>query len=268
MNQWTVDPRAEPIRLQGDRGAVLLLHGLTGSPYSVKPLAEALGAAGYDVSVPLLMGHGTSPEALHHTRWNDWLMSARHAFDELAQAHEKVFVGGLSLGALLTIVLAQERGAKVAGAILMATPLHLDFLSQNVLRIARTIPIASVFPYKMKKGGPDVSDPAVAAAMPSYDRTPIAAAVSFLDGQDIARERAPRLSVPVLVQHGRQDHVAPARNAREVYSLLRAPHRRMIIYPRSWHILPLDVEHEQVQRDVLAFVDDPIGFASGVEESP
>jgi carboxylesterase len=263
MNQWTVDPRAEPFRQKGDRGAVLILHGLTGSPYSVRPLAESLAAEGYDVSVPLLIGHGTSPEALQHARWNDWMMSARHAFEELAADHEQVIIGGLSLGALLTLVLAQERGGQVAAIFPMATPLTLDFVSQTVLSIARKVPLASVMPFAKKKRGPDVSDPAVAAAMPSYDCTPIAAAASLLDGQDIARERAPRLSVPTLILHGRQDHVAPARNASELYSLLRTPNRRQIIYPRSWHILPLDVEHDQVRRDVLGFVGDPIGFVNG-----
>ncbi len=268
MNQWTVDSRAEPFRQKGDRGAVLILHGLTGSPYSVRPIAEALAAEGYDVSVPLLMGHGTSPEALQHTRWNDWLMSARHAFDELAADHDQVFIAGLSMGALLTLVLAQERGGQVAGIIPMATPLTLDLLSQTVLSVGRTLPLASVWPFAKKKKGPDVSDPAVAAAMPSYDCTPIAAAVSLLDGQDVARERAPRLSVPVLILHGRQDHVAPARNAAALYNLLRTPYRRQIIYPRSWHILPLDVEHEQVQRDVLAFVEDPAAFVGRGEGAP
>ena len=75
----------------------------------------------------------------------------------------------------------------------------------------------------------------------------------------------PRLSAPVLTYRA-SDHVAPARNAQTLYGLLH-PHRRQIIYPRSWHILPLDVEHEQVRRDVVAFVEDPIGFVDGTEES-
>ena len=266
MTQWTVDPRAAPIRHRGDGGAVLLLHGLTGTPYTVKPIADALGAEGYDVYAPLLIGHGTAPEALRHTRWNDWLMSARHAFDELAENHEQVTIVGFSLGALLTLVLAQERGDKVAGIVTMAVPLALDVKTQFLLRLAANS-LSAVLPFSKKKNGPDVSDPGTAAAMPSYDRTPVDAAVSLLDGQVLARERAPRLSVPVLILHGRQDHVAPARNAQTLYGLLRTPHRRQIIYPRSWHILPLDVEHEQVRRDVVAFVEDPIGFVDGTEES-
>ena len=168
---------------------------------------------------------------------------------------------GLSMGALCATVLAHERGARVAGLAAMAIPLELSFKSQAVVELARKAPLLhTVMPYIPKKAGPDVSDPAVAAAMPSYDKIPLAAAASMVDGQRMARARIPRLSCPVLLQHGRGDHVAPVRNAQLALSLLRTRHKRAIIYPNSWHILPLDVDHEQVTADVLAFVADPQGF--------
>ncbi len=243
----------------GGPKAVLCLHGLTGTPYEIMPIARALAAAGHAVCAPRLVGHGTCPESLAQTRWSDWLASARIAFDSLASKHEQVFILGNSMGALVALVLAHERGARVAGVVAMATPLELQWKAQTLLTVARRVPLADALPYIAKRGGPDVSDPAVAAAMPSYDRIPIAAAQSLIEGQQAAEARAPRLSVPVLVQHGRHDHTAPVHNARRLHALLRTPHRRLAIYPRSWHILALDVEHEQVVADVLDFVSNPAG---------
>jgi carboxylesterase len=243
--------------------AILCLHGLTSTPFEWRPLTDTFTAHGHVVRAPRLVGHGTRPEVLQHTRWPDWLANARHAFDALAAEHETVFVIGLSMGALCGIVLAHERGARVAGLVAMATPLELGMKNQLTLAAANKIPLAAVMPFILKKSGPDVSDPAVAAAMPSYDRIPLAAAASMLDGQREAAGRLPRLACPVLVQHGRHDHVAPVRNADRVMDLLRTPHRRTILYPRSWHILPLDVEHERVIADALAFVEDPAGFTTG-----
>ena len=257
MNIDDVDPRARPIRYAGERGAVLMLHGLTGTPYTYGPLARLVADAGFAVYAPLLPGHGTSPERLQHTRWNDWLIAARRAFDELAQAHEAVFVIGFSMGGLLSIVVSQERGAQVSGLVVMGVPLVLDMKTQLLLEAGRYLPLAQFIPFAQKKDGPDVSDPAVAAAMPTYDSTPVAAAISLLDGQDMAKERASRLGIPVLVLHGRHDHVAPARNARLLMSLLNTPTKRMILYPHSWHIMTLDVDHEQLQDDVLAFLESP-----------
>jgi carboxylesterase len=235
--------------------AVLCLHGLTSTPYEMQPLASALARRGLHVLAPRLLGHGTRPECLAHTRWTDWLGSARQAFDGLAARHERVFIVGLSMGALLGIVLAHERGGRCPGLVLMGTPLRLDTRTQLAFRVIRALPLAEALPAYEKTDGPDVSDPAVAAAMPSYDRVPLAAAASLLDGQREALARLPRLRTPTLVLHGRQDHVAPVSNARRLYDSLRMPHRRLVIYPRSWHILPLDVESENVVRDVVDFVD-------------
>ena len=109
MVDYAVTPRAMPFEYPGDRGAVLLLHGLTGTPYTMRPLGQRLAEAGYHVYAPLIIGHGTAPEVLQHTRWNDWLISARRAFDRLNQIHERVFIVGFSMGGLLSIVIAQER---------------------------------------------------------------------------------------------------------------------------------------------------------------
>ncbi len=190
-------------------------------------------------------------------------MSAAHAFDEMAESHEKVSLVGFSMGALLSTILAHERGDRVAALVTMSPPLHLDFISQSLLSVGRRLPLASIMPYKRKATGPDVSDPAIAAAMPSYDRTPVAAAVSLIDAQEVARDRATRISVPTLVQHGRHDHTTPIRSGRAFYALLKTPHRRFISYPRSWHILPLDVDHQQVEDDVVSFLNDPKAFADG-----
>ncbi len=243
----------------GGPDAALCLHGLTGSPYEVRPVAEALADAGLRVRAPRLVGHGRTPKALQHTRWDDWLAAARRHFNELAEEHERIYLVGLSMGALCAIALAHERGARVAGVVSMATPLELEWKSQATLRLARRIPLADVLPFLAKTGGPDVSDAAVAAAMPSYDQIPLAAAASMLDGQLTALDRIPRLGVPFLVQHGRYDHVAPVHNAHRLMKMLRTPHRRLVVYPRSWHVLPLDVEHEAVARDIVDFVAQTTG---------
>lgn len=251
---------ADPFDLPGGSPAVLCLHGLTATPYVWRPLAEALAAAGHRVKAPRFVGHGRTPAQLRLTRFADWLGQARRAFDELAHDHPRIFIIGHSMGALAGAVLAHERGDRVAGLVLMSTALELTWKDHLVLSLARRLPLADALPYILKKNGPDVSDPAVAVTLPTDDRTPLAAAASLLDAQDEARRRLPLLGIPVLIQHGRHDHVAPVHNARQVFERLRTPHKRVVVYPRSWHILPLDVEHEAVTRDVLDFVEDPTHF--------
>ena len=246
------DPNDEPEQ-RGTRGAVLCLHGFSGSTHDMRPLAQSLTKLGFDVSVPALAGHDQTPQALAHHRWPDWKSGARMAFDALAERHEKVNIVGLSMGALIALSLGHERGARVGAIAALATPLTLPLLTQTTLSVVRNLPFKELLPFARKSGGPDISDPTVAASMRTYDRIPLPAAASLLDGQREARDRAPRISVPVFVGHGRYDHTAPVSNAHELFSLLRTPHRQLVVYPRSWHILTLDKDHEAVRRDVGLF---------------
>lgn len=242
--------------------AAICLHGMTASPYEMQPVADALSEMGLEVASPRLAGHGVTVELMAHTRWDDWLAVARRALDEMLERHERVLLAGLSMGALLSLCLAHQRGGRIAGVVAMATPLELPLGDQLALSVARRFPgLADLMPYSDKDGGPDVSDPAVAASLPSYDRIPVAAAASLLDGQDAVRDRLDRITAPVLVLHGRHDHTAPVSNAHRLYRSLRTPWRRLIVYPRSWHILTHDVEHEQVAADVSAFARNPKGFS-------
>src|SRR2546423_12898802 len=83
--------------------AVLLLHGLTGTPVDMLYMKHALVAEGYTVSAPLLPGRGTKPSDMFNLSWEDWMSSALTAYDELASEHENVVVGGLSAGATMSL---------------------------------------------------------------------------------------------------------------------------------------------------------------------
>src|SRR5579862_7709905 len=99
---------AEPASFPGGPHGVLVLHGFTGNPVSMRPLAEAIAAAGYAVELPLLPGHGTALEDMLPTRWSDWLGAADAAYRGLAARVDKVAVAGLSMGGTLAVRLAAD----------------------------------------------------------------------------------------------------------------------------------------------------------------
>lgn len=247
--------------------AALCLHGLSSSPYEMRPLAEALEADGHAVCCPDLLSQHTE-RTLRHVRWADLFTSARMAFDRFAAEHEQVFVVGSSVGALVALRLAHERGQKVAGVVAMGTPLSLGMRRQAMMRLASVMPMAELVPFKGTRHGPDVSDPAVAADLPGAHHIPLSTMSSLVQAQADVRDRVQRLSCPTLVLHGRRDHTAPLSNGYQLMELLRTPRRRLIVYPHSWHILTQDVEHEAVIADVRAFVADPVAFTVVGEGRP
>src|SRR5918998_1676938 len=96
--QRPVLPGCEPWSTNGGRHGVLVLHGFTGCPQSMRPLAEAFADEGYTVDLPLLPGHGTSPDDLAATRWSDWSGAAEAVYENLAARCDRVVVAGLSMG--------------------------------------------------------------------------------------------------------------------------------------------------------------------------
>ena len=107
-------PGAEPFTHTGGPGGVLVLHGFTGNPQSMRPLAQALADAGFTVDLPLLPGHGTAVEDMVPTRWADYAQAAESALAALAGRSEQVALAGLSMGGTLACLLA-ERHAEVRG---------------------------------------------------------------------------------------------------------------------------------------------------------
>jgi len=103
-----IQPGAMPQFFQGSSKAVLLLHGFTGYPGDMKYLGQRLNDAGYTVSIPRLPGHGTNSSDFLQTRWHDWLRKAIDAYLELKNQYEHLYVAGLSMGGLLTLLLASQ----------------------------------------------------------------------------------------------------------------------------------------------------------------
>ena len=91
---------------------MLVLHGFTGNPDSMRPIAEWRADQGYSVELPRLPGHGTTVEDLRPPRWTDWTKTAEAAFDALSARCARVALVGLSMGGGLAAHVAEERPAR------------------------------------------------------------------------------------------------------------------------------------------------------------
>ncbi|TYL49517.1 alpha/beta fold hydrolase [Marinomonas sp. IMCC 4694] len=99
---------------------VLLSHGLSDSPFSMRDSAAALQAACYQVRVILFPGHGTKAEDLLTVTREDWRDAFRHAADQFREEVDVLYVGGFSTGGALATEYAWQHADSVAGAILFS----------------------------------------------------------------------------------------------------------------------------------------------------
>ncbi|HEV7719917.1 MAG TPA: alpha/beta fold hydrolase, partial [Iamia sp.] len=188
----------------GDRG-VLVVHGFTGNPHSMRPVAEALAAAGFTVELPLLPGHGTAVEDMIPTGFPDWLGAATDAYTELAARCEKVAVVGLSMGGALTAWLASEH-PEIAGI----ACLNAVVSPPEGMREAIEAMIAAGDEV-MAGIGSDIAKEGVAES--AYPETPLRPLLTLFDAAAELEGRLDRITCPVLVVNSPQDHVVDPSNS-------------------------------------------------------
>jgi carboxylesterase len=237
-------PGAEPFAADAGPVGVLVCHGFTGSPRTVRPWAEYLAAAGFTVRAPRLPGHGTSWQDLNRTGWADWYGAAERAFAELSGKCERVFVVGLSMGACLAFRLAQTQREAVAGLVVVNPSLAPDtrlFVLAPVLKhVVRSLPgIAG----DIKKPGGDEG---------GYTRVPIRAAATLPALWKLTAQHLSEVTQPLLVYRSTVDHVVGPASMR----VLRAALPSVEVRPLrdSYHVATLDNDAQEIFTGSVAFI--------------
>jgi carboxylesterase len=218
--------------VDGRRIGVLLCHGFTGAPSSMRPWAEHLHSLGYAVSVPLLPGHATSWEDCNTTTYADWYGEVERAFEKLQSDCELVFVGGLSMGGFLAINLAVEKGRDVAGLLLVNPAINTDRLD------AKLTPLLKRVVKSWPAIGNDVKKPGVVER--AYPRTPIPAIATLFDAWKQVRPRLPEVTQPLLMFRSREDHVVDPSSGRIIMTTVSSRDLTEQILEDSYHVATLD----------------------------
>jgi carboxylesterase len=230
--------------MEGNGPAVLCLHGLTGTPYEVRAPAEALTERGFACLGPLLPGHGEPADALARTEPESWIREATEAFDRLASTHKRVYALGLSLGGLLTLLLAARR--PVAGLAVLAAPLRLRAAS----RVAAPL-LARVIASVPKR--PAIADPNARRRHPGTDRMPLRSVLGLMEIQREVERSLPSVTAPTHLIFSRRDPVVHPRNAERIKRALASSRCTVRYLERSAHVITVDHERDEVARECVSF---------------
>lgn len=247
-----VDPHAEPFsaparpELTGGRSVgVLLSHGFTGSPFSMRPWGEYLAGLGYGVAVPRLPGHGTSWQEMNRTGWADWYGEIDRTYQSLATAHDAVVVGGLSMGGALVLRLAADRGSAIAGVIVVnpaVATTRKDVLALPVLKYV--VPAFPAIANDIKK--PETDEHA-------YPKTPLRAAHSMMQAWKALRPDLGRVTAPLLYFRSTVDHVVDESSEPIITGGVSGPVtvRRL---ENSYHVATIDNDADQIFEESADFI--------------
>ncbi|MEU2153726.1 alpha/beta fold hydrolase [Streptomyces sp. NPDC019396] len=248
-------PGAEPYRHEGGEVGVLLCHGFTGSPQSLRPWAEYLAERGLTVSLPLLPGHGTSWQDMQLTGWQDWYAEVDRELRALTERCSQVFVCGLSMGGALTLRLAARHGDAISGIVLVNPANKMHGLAAKALPVARhLVPSTKGIASDISMGGSEEV---------GYDRVPLHAAHSLRNFLKLVDGELPQVTQPMVLLHSPQDHVVPPVDSARILSRVSSQDVKEILLEQSYHVATLDHDAELIFEESYAFIGRLAPGASG-----
>lgn len=227
---------------------VLLLHGFTGAPPEMRRLGDYLHERGMSVAAPLLRGHGTTESDLNQCKWSDWADDAKLALDQMRSQCDRVYVAGLSMGAMLTLHLAANQQG-IDGAISLAPALGTSDPR------ALLLPFIKYFVHRLPKPPDYFADPSAQNGLWCYEKFPAAATHEVMKFIAQVKDQLPRVMCPLLVVHSTADRSVHPASAKSVYEGVASELKELLTLHTSGHVLTLDSEWRTVADRMVAFID-------------
>ena len=246
--------------------AVLLFHGMTGSPYEMKKYGQFLCSQGYDVYCDCLPGHGDKVEEIYTVSYKDWLNHAYKKFEELRAKYKEVYLSGLCLGAVLALAIAEKYPDEVDGIVALSTTLFLDGWRlpwykvliplglSTIVRFYYTYPECEPYGIKNLKTRRIVSKLLEKSDVGMID-FPMTCIFELLKLSRVVRkkDRLKQIKTPILFIHSEEDDLTSPRSAKVVYDGISSQDKDMIILHDSYHMVLYDNEKEFVFNTVGEF---------------
>ena len=248
-------PTAEPFFFPGQGGnartGCLVTHGFTGAPKEVRWLGEHLNRQGYTVCGIRLTGHATRPEDMVRSRWRDWLLSVEDGYNLLRCCTDQVFLLGLSMGGILSLTAAAQ--FEVRGVVAMSTPYQLSAppLPGWAFRF-----LSFFIPYmpKSKLPGSGWFDKTAYQQHVAYPKNPVRSGLELRYGIEEMHKALPKINVPVLLIHSRNDGYVFKESMERIYQSLGTADKQMLWVEGGGHVITEEPTRETVFKAASDFI--------------
>ncbi|HEY5376386.1 MAG TPA: alpha/beta fold hydrolase [Polyangiaceae bacterium] len=254
---FPVLPGAEPWSSSGSgeraRIGVLLVHGFTGSPASLRPLSEMLARRGFAVELVRLPGHGTHFRDLMATRYEDWRGEVERVLAELRARTERVIPLGLSMGGTLVLDVVSQDPTAVSGAATINAPMldRAGILVKLAPFLEHVLPLVPAKAAGLARN--DIAKPGMNEL--AYEWVPSKAGNSLVREFARVRRELPKITCPMFVAYSRADHSVPPENSKAILRALGSKDITELPLERSYHVATLDYDLDLIEERFTAFAD-------------
>lgn len=256
---------------KGGRAGVLLIHGLTGTPVEMQILGKGLYKQGFTVYGMQLAGHCGDESDLLTTTWHDWCDSVIRAADRLLEHVDTLFVGGLSMGAVLALKYTADHPENVKGVGVYGPTFVYDgwsiphYLQHSVflLKWFKTLGIfqKNVFierpPYGLKD---ERIRKTVSESMLSGDSAkgglagnPLGSLAEMQELAKVTRAQLHDIKAPCLIMHSKHDDVANIETNSGLVARSVSGPVKMVPLENSYHMITIDRDRKKVIQESADF---------------
>lgn len=251
-----------------EKNAVLLFHGLTGSPFEMKKYGNFLYKQGYDVFCYSFPGHGDRIHEIETVTWQDWCEFAQNKYNQLRRNYNKFFVSGLCLGAAMAVYLG-EHNSDLTGIAALSTTLFLDGFCipravsllpvalHTVIRYYYTFPEDDCFGVKNEKTRKSLAK-VMAKADIGMDNYPLNCVYGLLKLSKNVRKNLKKVTCPILCIHSKYDNLASTKGAKIVINNVSSNIKKYVELNDSYHMVLYDNEKDFVMNTVNEFLNEII----------
>ena len=237
---------AKPFFLQGNDIGCLLIHGFTGTPAHMRILGDVLNKEGYTVKAIVLKGHSTTLEDLEKANWKDWVEDVSQAYNELKKQCSKIYVIGLSMGAMLSFILAEkypvDKVVSISGSVKIYDRFAIfAFAARYFLRYSMWNPLPT-------HEGENL-DYCI-----GYSGVPVKCVPSFLKIVRMAKSGFAKVKCPALIVQSYNDETVIPESAKIIYNNIASEQKDILWLQRSKHVCTLGPEREVIHEKIISFL--------------
>lgn len=220
---------------------VVLFHGLSGSPFFMRGIAEHLNSLGFTVVVPLIPGHGkldASADMKDPALKTRWYQHVDEVMAIVEPYSKSTFIGGSSTGGTLATRYTLLNADSVDGLLLFSGALALSSKAENLARIWGMLWLAKVIDGDFVSAGPN---PYRYPDVAGYAGLTLAEVI--FEVRDLLKEK--EVSKPIFIAHSLADIIAPYYGVNGLLNSIKGKHQTFTIDP-SYDICHQDLVISQV----------------------
>jgi len=226
----------------------LMIHGFTGGPYEISPLAKYLDdRTNWEIEVPTLPGHGINLD-LRDISHENWIDAAEKSLQNLIQKCDEIYLIGFSMGGMIASYLAAKYEVEklvllaTAGKYLSFKQIGLDMGEILADGIKGELDSNKLYLHYKNKTG----------------HVPFKANIEFMKLVKFTRRYLKKVKTPVLIAQGQQDGMVPYKTAYYLDKEITSEQKEVVFFERSKHLICLGDDKDTLNTMVLEFLEKPV----------